>query len=165
MKEYCNLHSLLPYNSHSNCGEYLSTQCLGEFKAFRQFSSIVKLINELIIKSTQDLIVGSYIFMHFRQWYNTAHNAAKPPITWEHQIVFLENNHSSLFCELFPAETFKISSLTHSLDSVAASIANISDIFFIPYSKLGNIIHWTHEIFGILASQFAAVMELIEVNL
>ena len=49
MPVYCNLQSILSYNPHSNCGEYSSTPFLGEFKAFRQFSAIVHLINELII--------------------------------------------------------------------------------------------------------------------
>ena len=94
-----------------------------------------------------------------------ARNAAMPPITWDHQIVFLEQDHSNLFRELFPTESFRVCSLIQSLDTAVVSTSNIIDIFFIPYSSLGNIIHWIHAIFDALESQFEAAMGLMELNL
>ena len=110
-------------------------------------------INRIVINDT----TGSTL-----HW---SRNVAMPPITWNHQIVFLEREHSNLFKELFPSETFEVCQLAQSLDANAISTANMIDIFFIPYSKLGNIIHWTHGILDAIKHQLADAMELVELNL
>jgi len=42
---------------------------------------------------------------------------------------------------------------------------NVIDVFFVPYSKLGNVVHWVQEIFSGLKHQIQSAMDLIEVNL
>ena len=80
--------------------------------------------------------------------------ASRPPLMWETHIIFLENDHGNLFKALDPSEPFDVLHLEESLCSATIERANIIDIFFIPYSRLCNIMHWVHGIFKKLEVHF-----------
>jgi len=91
--------------------------------------------------------------------------ASRPPLMWETHIIFLEKDHSNLFKALYPSEPFDVLHLEESPYSATIERANIIDIFFIPYSRLGNIMHWVHGIFENLEVHFKSSGELLELNL
>jgi len=74
------------------------------------------------------------------------HEVSRPLLMWETHIIFLEKDHCNLFKALYPSEPFDALHLEQSLCPTTIERANIIDIFFIPYSQLGNIMHWVHGI-------------------
>ena len=96
---------------------------------------------------------------------NWIFEASRPPLMWDTHIIFLEKGHSNLFKALYPSEPFDVLRLDEGLCSATIERANIIDMFFIPYSQLGNIMHWVHGIFEQLGDHFKSSEELLELNL
>jgi len=66
---------------------------------------------------------------------------------------------------ILPSEHFDVCTLSHSLSVSMIEDVNVIDIFFVPYSELGNVVHWVHEIISCLTFQLQSAMDLIEINL
>jgi len=81
-------------------------------------------------------------------------DTSKPPVIWETHILFMEKTHSNLFRALYPSESFDMRTLLQSLCPMAIEKASIIDILFVPYSKLGNIMHWIHRILDELETTY-----------
>ena len=92
-------------------------------------------------------------------------NEARPPVYWHIHSIFLEQNNSKLVNVLFPNEDTRICTLEDIFTSTFMIGFNVVDLFYIPYSAIGNIMHWVHSIFSNLSDIWDSSDDLIEINL
>jgi len=78
-------------------------------------------------------------------------NEARRPVYWHIHSMFLETNNSKLVNVLFPHEDTRVCTLEDIFTSKSIIGFNVINLFYIPYSNIGNIMHWIHRIFSNLS--------------